>query len=569
MSVQKIVLIICLIRCLTINASGFGEVIFSEIMADPEPSVALPEVEYIELFNRSNETISLNGWMLFSGDKSYPVPVCNIFPNEYLILCPKSGSTEFSKDINMAILNSFPALPNNGKTIYLIDSKSTLIACLEYDFSWYKSGFKSQGGWSLECIDTDNLSGDVQNWTSSTDISGGTPGKVNSVKKSNPDKVLPLLKRLYVLDSGLLELVFSKKMDMEWLKGINSFFFEDASNIVIDSDPQIPAYRSVYLKLSDLIISGKIYELSIKEMKDVSGNLSVDTSIFFSLPLPPDSFSLSINEIMFNPTAAGCDYIEFVNISEKCIDLSDVWLSNRNEQGEFNEGCRLSEKPLPCLPGSYWLISVNADTVFRQSHISPSPNYIDLDKMPSLPDDMGNIVLISTNSKIIDEASYDYKMHFSLINNPEGVSLEKINPELSSLSADSWMSASSVSGYGTPGYVNSQFREIGFVPNDDFVFTDNVWLSPDNDGINDFITITVISPEPGIVGINIYDIKGREIRKLTSNCFVGSEERFIWDGKDKNGNLVKFGKYVVFASYFSQNGKSLKKRFVLSVLMKE
>lgn len=552
-----------------INASGFSDVVFSEVMADPEPSVALPEVEYLEIYNRTNQNISLNGWMLFSGDKSYPLPVCNISANGYLILCPKSGSAEFSKDINMAIMNTFPVLPNNGKTIYLVDSKNTLMACLEYDYSWYGSGFKSQGGWSLECMDTENLSGEKQNWTSSKDVSGGTPGKVNSVKSSNPDTIIPLLERLYVPDSGTLELNFSKMMDIELLNDENSFFFEDACNIVVKSEPKFPAYRSVYLKLSDLIIPGKIYELKIRDIKDISGNFLADTSIFFSLPMPPDSFCLSINEIMFNPTPAGCDYIEFVNSSDKCIDLSEVWISNRNEQGELNEGCRLSEKPLPCFPGSYWLLSVNADTVFNQSNISPSPNHIDISKMPSLPDDMGNIVLLSTNSKIIDEATYDDKMHFMLINYPEGVSLEKINPKLSSLSTDSWMSASSVSGYGTPGYVNSQFREICYVPKDDFVFTDNAWLSPDNDGINDFVTITVIPPEPGIAGITIYDIKGREIRKVASNCFVGSDERFFWDGKDENGNLVKFGKYVVFASYFSPNGKSLKKRFVLSVLMKE
>lgn len=565
---RKILLIICLIQYFTLSASEYRSIVFSEIMADPEPSVGLPEVEYIELHNRTGETIPLSGWVLYGGDKAYPFPVCSIKPDCYLVLCPKSGSSLFSKDIDLAVFNSFPALSNTGKMMYIVSAQGNLAACLEYDNSWYDSGFKSQGGWSLECIDTENLSGAIDNWTASRDSTGGTPGRLNSVSASNPDLGLPVCNRLYVLLSGKIELQFSKKMDPNWLSDENSFFFPNANNIVTQTDPEFPTYRGTTLSLSDELLPGTIYEMVLRNMQDISGNIASDTSIFFALPLPPDSFCLSMNEIMFNPMPSGCDYVEFVNRSGKCVDLSDVWISNRDEAGTLNEGWRLSVKPLPCLPGSYWLLSVNTDSVCTQNSCNGAPNHIDMNGMPSMPDDAGNVVLLTT-SDIIDEVQYEDDMHFVLMSNAEGVSLEKFNPEMSSVQKESWISASSASGYGTPGYRNSQYHEFIAEEHEEFVFTDNNWLSPDNDGQNDAVCITVRPPEPGMVNLTVFDLGGRVVRTLINNRYVGAEEQSIWGGTSDSGNLVKFGKYVVFAEYFSPDGLCLKKRFVLSVLMKD
>jgi hypothetical protein len=44
---------------------SFKDIVFTEIFADPSPRVELPETEYLELFNRSNNTYNLSGWKLF------------------------------------------------------------------------------------------------------------------------------------------------------------------------------------------------------------------------------------------------------------------------------------------------------------------------------------------------------------------------------------------------------------------------------------------------------------------------------------------------------------------------
>ncbi|MBP5708871.1 MAG: lamin tail domain-containing protein, partial [Bacteroidales bacterium] len=44
--------------------TNVGDVVITEIMADPTPVVGLPEVEYIEILNRTDEDIYLDGWTI-------------------------------------------------------------------------------------------------------------------------------------------------------------------------------------------------------------------------------------------------------------------------------------------------------------------------------------------------------------------------------------------------------------------------------------------------------------------------------------------------------------------------
>ncbi|MFT6815802.1 MAG: hypothetical protein ACJAZ3_001714, partial [Sphingobacteriales bacterium] len=70
-----------------------GNVIITEIMADPSPSVDLPEVEYIELYNDSKDTINLIGWQISDPVTTTTISTLRMFPNTYLILC-KVGDGE-------------------------------------------------------------------------------------------------------------------------------------------------------------------------------------------------------------------------------------------------------------------------------------------------------------------------------------------------------------------------------------------------------------------------------------------------------------------------------------------
>jgi hypothetical protein len=562
---RKYLFVICWIQAFLGWAVGYGDVVFSELMIDPEPVVGLPEAEYVELYNRSGQDLSLKGWSFHYGDKVYTFPAYTLNKGAYAVMCSKTNAALLDSSGPVIVFVSFPTLLNTGKLMYLVTDQGTLVACLDYSESWYGSDFKSNGGWSLECLDVDNLSGLTSNWTASENVNGGTPGCVNSVTITNPDETVPLCTGWYVTSPTTVELAFSKFMNPTALASTLNYVLSPEETLVVSDSVVFPDYRSVTLRLSDSLVSGETYELRLSGLTDVSDIPMDETVLPIGLPEKPESRSLSLNEVLFNPLAGGCDYVEFVNVSDKCVDLSQIWLTNRTSAGGLGDGVQLSEKPVPCVPGSYWLLSVSSDSVRTANGCEAIPYALDLTSFPSMPDDQGSVLLVSTSAEIIDEMAYSEKMHFALISDCEGVALEKVHPELASAESCNWLSAASSSGFGTPGSQNSQYRETSVLSEDCFS-TQQSWMTPDNDGQNDRITIDYSVQEQSLGTLIIFDLQGRPLRTLAKNALLAASGSIFWDGTSDDGTLVSFGRYILHAEAFTPDGKTFRKRLVLTVL---
>ena len=118
--------------------------------------------------------------------------------------------------------------------------------------------------------------------------------------------------------------------------------------------------------------------------------------------------------------------------------------------------------------------------------------------LPSFPDDEGDVVALNFQGDVVDEVKYKDDWHFKLIDNDEGVSLERIDPAGPSQDAANWHSAASTAGYGTPTYKNSQYKLLNSI-NATIEVTPKVF-SPDNDGRDDIATIQYAVTEPGLYG---------------------------------------------------------------------
>ncbi len=64
-----------------------GDVVVSEIMADPSPPVRLPECEYLEITNRTGDSLFAGGWHLIAGSDSATLPSRWLQPGKIVILC--------------------------------------------------------------------------------------------------------------------------------------------------------------------------------------------------------------------------------------------------------------------------------------------------------------------------------------------------------------------------------------------------------------------------------------------------------------------------------------------------
>jgi hypothetical protein len=174
---------------------------------------------------------------------------------------------------------------------------------------------------------------------------------------------------------------------------------------------------------------------------------------------------------------------------------------------------------------------------------------------PAFSQEASVIVLANKHDEeVIDRVFYKESLHFDLISNPEGVSLERIHFNRPSDDPTNWHSASQSSGFATPGYQNSQFMNDVARP-DQWLTVEPELFTPDNDGRDDILAIYCSESEPGYVAnIQVFDAKGKRVIYLVDNALMGMDNVYTWDGKNQAGSVVQTGIYVIFAQVFDLFG---------------
>ena len=170
----------------------------------------------------------------------------------------------------------------------------------------------------------------------------------------------------------------------------------------------------------------------------------------------------------------------------------------------------------------------------------------------------------SCKVKITDELKYKDDWHFKLLDNKEGVALERIDYTAPTQQESNWHSAATSVNYGTPTYQNSQFKINDGVQGEIKLSPEIV--SPDNDGQDDFATVEYNFPEAGYVAsITIFDANGRPVRYLQRNALCGTSGSFRWDGLGERNQQLATGVYIVLTEVFNLSGK--KKQFKKTIVV--
>jgi hypothetical protein len=272
-----------------------------------------------------------------------------------------------------------------------------------------------------------------------------------------------------------------------------------------------------------------------------------------------------INEVLFNPKPGGTDYIELYNRSTKAIEVKRMQLASRNANGQLTTSLKLTSQDKLLLPEEYMVLTTDSFLTARDYTILNSSGILEVTKLPSMPDDEGIIILLNAQGTLLDELHYDEDWHFKLLNNKDGVALERLNVNDSTNKPVNWHSASSTSGYGTPGYKNSQFY-IQDEMQGSFAIAPAVF-SPDNDGIDDFTTINYQFPEPGyVVTLAVFDAAGRTVKMIARNMLCGAKGYFRWNGLDEHGNRLSSGIYVLLIDSFTLQGRRLRMKKTITLV---
>jgi hypothetical protein len=523
-----------------------GDVIINEFMCDESPAVGLPEVEYVEIFNKSTKYFDLTGWKLGDASSDGTLQAGWLYPGEYKILSSTANVDTFS--IQALAVTSFPSLNNSGDDIVLKDNNGNLLDKISYTDSWYQDPVKMDGGYSIELINPNDPCSAADNWIASNASLGGTPGAQNSVYDATPDNQAPQIAQLIALAPNYLEIHFSEGMDSTLLK--NASFLTNPTLTIANNFVPSAGSGMTTLQFVENLAGSQTYTISLQNVADCWLN---NTSLngVFALPEIANLGDVIINEILFDPYTGGYDWIEVYNNSDKLLDLQNWSLGNYDNDTISNQKF-VSDHFY--LPAKGYAVLGKDSTFVKQNYPSAITGHFVYCETPSFNVDSSTVYLIF-NNQVMDNVSYSDDWHFQLLDVTDGVSLERIDPLGNSNSASNWHSAAEQIGFATPGGKNSQYRPT--VSSGDFSFTSNT-ISPDNDGFEDVLQINYEMAETGLLAtLTIYDDRGRIIRSLFKNELLGSSGVFNWDGVTDSGVKASIGTYVAVFEAFKVEGASM------------
>ncbi|MCB9175306.1 MAG: lamin tail domain-containing protein [Flavobacteriales bacterium] len=542
------------------NSTTFGigaspepfDLVINEIFADPDPTVGLPLFEYIELFNKSNKIIDLSGLKVVDPLSTSGFLSGKLLPNEYIIVCSSTSIGQFTPYGKVVGPTSFPSLNNSSDSIKLIKASGEIIHQVNYSDTWYQDATKKDGGWSLEMIDPNNPCGEENNWRASTKWFGGTPGTQNAIFGSNPDNVAPQLISAFALNDSTVQITFNENTFLGTLS-INN-------GITINTIQQLTG-KTYLITLVNKLAFQTTYTITANSITDCIGNLG-NSNFNFSLPEQGLAGDVVINEVLFNPYTGGSDFVEIYNNSNKYINLQNWYLANYDNDSISNKKL-ITAQSYVLYPGEFTVLTKDANNIKTEYINAKQDRMLQMATLPTYNNSDGNVYLINNLSSTVDNFKYDEKMHFALLNDVKGVSLERIDYNRLSSDKTNWHSAAEDVGFATPGYENSQFQKAEI--NDEITISPETF-SPDNDGIDDVVNISYQFAEGGYVAnIVIYDSKGRLTKNLLLNELLGTSGTFSWDGINENNEKSAIGIYIIYIEIFNLKGevKKFKKTCVL------
>ena len=515
------------------------QLIFTEIMSDPEPQQALPPVEYIEVYNAGSNIAQLNGYLLSDANGTCTLPSFWLTAGTYATLVANNQSAGFNP-LNTIEVSSFPSLNNTGEQLQLEHTNGIILDQITYDVNWHQDSIHRLGGFSLErCSLVDPCSAS-DNWRSSQAQQGGTPGQANSVLQTTPDTLVPIISAAEVRDSITIALIFSEPIDsfsltqcsITSIPNLGSYDrlalhhtqLQDDAQLILTFDNQIPKSEPILL--------------SLNAFNDCWSNQNNQNFTVLRLeePQPGD---LIINEILFDPPSNGSDFVEVYNKSDKYLNLSHCNISNG--QSTFP----IQKNHLP--PKTY--LAFCTDTNFLKAYYPfTSPENTCSQQLPLFYNDSGTCIL-SCNLAVLDKLQYNDSWHSRLLIDHEGVSLERLDPFSITQDNNNWFSAAQIVGYASPGRLNSQ--QSGTKQNG-MLYLTQPEFSPDQDGYHDFLEIQYDLPAPNmLVQAYIYSLGGNLVKKLIDNELFGTSGFFIWDGSTEYGTIASNGIYILEFKAFS------------------
>jgi len=503
----------------------FSFVCINEVMSNPlgTSGSGFPEDrnEFIEIFNLGSTPVDLKGWKITDFDAvDVIVPFCVFSSDSNTLLMPGEFALIMDPEYVDSGENYMPygkpdcvLLTVGNTTIGNGLSTTDAIALISPDddtISTYYHPFNSGDGISVERVYP--YAGDVpENWQSCEDTSGSTPGRKNSIY-SSPHF---LLDSLWVEGNTVFVLLFNP-YDVE-LRGTVEIFNDKNQNRIFENEELLDSFKFEKVSQdSSCLIS---FSVSMEGFYVIGIDL-IEKTVFRRIRIGEGVSDLVINEIMYGPSGPP-EWIELFNRSDYTLSLDSFYIDD------------VSARRMEVRSGEYVIIA--SDSVAFLNYYGRVSSFVSETSL-SFSNSGDSVILLDENGFVFDEVFYsenDAERNFSL---------EKVNPDIPSENQTNW--GQSVPEGGTPGTVNSIFAE--YKRTDVALTVTPRHFTPDGDGEHETSIISFNLPYlRNEITLRIYDRRGHLLRE-NSQVYGGEEGTWIWDGKDKRGEVVTTGLYIVF-----------------------
>lgn len=511
-----------------IRFAQHGDILISEVFAKPASSGL--SVEAYEIYTVTQDFLDIGSLKMldFTSDERFPNQILQ--PNSYYVVCDDQDSALFQNTIS---LRTMPTLNDDSDLIRIEDDSGSIIANLQYFSSWHKSG-KENGFWSLEMKDINKGCHISSNFSSSIHPNGHTLGTVNSINEALPQSP-NFLERHYSNNPRILSLYFSDAVEPQLYKDPNLYQLDpdigvDSIRIARDNSNQLILYFN-----QDIKAQQKITLLSHTQCNGF--NMTAQT-IEWEVSKIPQVNNLQITEVMFNALTNCSEYVEILNVSRNYINLKNNFLGHASSSK--NVQFVLTEEEFMLAPNQLAVLVQNKEEFNSCYTICPDALIIEVKDWTSLSDEGGSIWLRNGQNQIIDTILYHKDYHSTLLNDEDGVALEKIDSAQSGLNRTVWSSVGSDQNYASPG-CNSNFHK-SLSSNQPFSLASPYFGL----GINGSANIQYQLPKPNYqLSIEIVDKRGVRVMQLVNNQVVSQKGSYFWDGTDNEGRDVALGIYFI------------------------
>lgn len=260
------------------STAAARNVVINELMVDPSPVVGLPEAEFIELYNPTNNFYQLENWAVSDDNSPTTSEKFSSFilrPKSYVIICDDAHQSLFTGFGSVIAVTTLGSLSNTGDKVVLSDGSGTIIDQITYANA-------PADGKTYEQINPDLPCSGEFNFRVSTHANGGTPGSQNTVFDNTPDTTKPQVSSLKVVDKDSIQITYSEPLDQGSVS-TSSFSLSGytISKVSVSSDVV------VNILLSTNLVSEATYVMNYSGIKDCSGNSLSNASTSFYYDITP------------------------------------------------------------------------------------------------------------------------------------------------------------------------------------------------------------------------------------------------------------------------------------------